>query len=62
MKKPLANDFTSVLSKWLKATLEYALSTSVRSTGLKHAMRDVPLDPAPRREHPITDVHGKYHV
>ena len=60
MKKSLANDFTSGLSNWLKATLEYAISTSVRSTGLKHAMRDLPFESArsPRGEHSITDVHG----
>jgi hypothetical protein len=62
MKKHLSDNFCSSLSKWLKATLEYALSTSVRSAGLKHALREIPIDPAPNEECSVTDVHGMMHV
>ena len=61
MKKPLGNDFAGEFSRWLKATVEYALSTSVSSTGLRRALRDIPIDD-PSVELPITDVHGTVHA
>lgn len=58
MKKPIRADFSPTLSSWLHATTEYTLSTSHPSSGLRHALRDIPTDT--NEERPLFDTHGMY--